>query len=149
MSIPNLLPDLSSLDLMLEQKRFGISLRKKTMFFYELPTPIDWSWELLPTINQFIDSIINANNEDVSKQLFNFISFFSKGFEKTCSDLSDLSEEPRVFSLPTNNGVFVFGVAYKEKNNGRTVIVSPVFLDSIFSINNESLPYDATEYLVV
>jgi hypothetical protein len=98
------------------------------MFVYSVG-PIDFGWELLPTVRHFI-----SNFPELDGDCIGFESFLSqwenaKTLARDRGWEGDFSKDPRVFFLPNpSSGDFLHGFVWKQKNNGITFIISEVEL---------------------
>lgn len=95
--------------------------------------PIDFGWEYLPTVEEFADKLAKSDLAiKLGKEPFGdpkldqFLADFA-----TAQDLAtdqgwegDFRGSPRVFFVPVE-GEFVYGFAWKQDNNGDTLVVSP------------------------
>lgn len=93
--------------------------------------PIDWRWNLLPTLSDIAMSSCRDEYEEdeIVQDLFDSYARAMKAAEKSWWE-GDFSQKPRVLLLPSGNE-FEFGFVWKQNNGGMTFVASPVPLGNL------------------
>lgn len=93
--------------------------------------PIDVHWEYLPTVDEFLTKIKSSAGQYYPYAYVDRITTeFEAAFENAqklaleAGWEGDFRHDPSVFFLPDETE-FAYGFAWKQDNNGDTVIVSP------------------------
>ncbi|MBC2653774.1 hypothetical protein H7F50_04260 [Novosphingobium flavum] len=106
-----------------------------TFFVYAI-TPIDWTWEFLPTVE---DVAVQFARHDATLAVHGYqfegpmLPELLKRLERAKTIARQHGWEgdyrsdatPRVFFVP-GEGQFEYGFAWKQENNGTTFVASPV-----------------------
>jgi hypothetical protein len=107
-------------------------LQHDDLFAYAI-SPMDFGWNLLPTISEHINSMLSTtfseleNDLEIINDVEKLIQFIKKAFILAQKlnwegDFQD-SKGPRIITLPDELSP-CFAIAWKQHNNGETFVVS-------------------------
>lgn len=107
-------------------------------YFYEIP-PIDYGWESLPTVGDYYKLLIEEHQDfsvGIALERIELTESFVRKALKYGKENGwggEFSEEPRIFSVPSDNET-VSGIMWKLNNNGITLVASPIDLPWLHSL---------------